>query len=230
MNILKGKGILLPVQKNILVNLAKLKDSSFFYLTGGTALSEFYLAHRLSYDLDFFTSETGLILPFTKILEENLIKEKYKFKANRKFESFVEYEIEKEGESTILYFAYDSAFRFDEPQLSELGIKVNDFKDLIVDKLLTFFGRWKHRDAIDLYFILKTEKIETLMEMAKQKDPVFDPYWFCIALQEVKDFPNEVDKWHIDMLVDIDIKKLKELFLNLSRMIMDKIKGMKGKN
>jgi len=28
-----------------------------FYLTGGTALSEFYLKHRLSEDIDLFTKE-----------------------------------------------------------------------------------------------------------------------------------------------------------------------------
>lgn len=36
------------------------KDNRFlkhFYLTGGTALSEFYLHHRLSEDLDFFSEQ-----------------------------------------------------------------------------------------------------------------------------------------------------------------------------
>jgi hypothetical protein len=28
-----------------------------FYLTGGTALAEFYLQHRLSEDLDFFSEQ-----------------------------------------------------------------------------------------------------------------------------------------------------------------------------
>jgi predicted nucleotidyltransferase component of viral defense system len=36
-----------------------LKDA--FFLTGGTALSEFYLQHRISDDLDFFTEEEGQI-------------------------------------------------------------------------------------------------------------------------------------------------------------------------
>ncbi len=224
MNILKGKGVLLPIQRDLLVELGKMNDASFFYLTGGSALSEFYLAHRRSYDLDFFTSEMGLILPFTKALEEKLFKEQYTIKVSRRFESFVEYEIEKKGERTILHFAYDSPFRFDEPQPSELGVKINDYKDLVVDKLLTFFGRWKHRDAIDLYFILKTEQIENLMEMAKQKDPGFDLYWFCVALREVKDFPDEINKWPVDMLVEVEIKELKEMFLNLSLKILDKIK------
>jgi len=227
LNILRGKGVLLPTQRNILAELGKINEAGFFYLTGGTALSEFYFAHRRSYDLDFFTSEENLILPFTRTLEEKLFKSQYTFKIIRRFESFAEYEIEKEGESIILHLAYDSPFRFDEPQPSELGIKINDYIDLIVDKLLTFFGRWKHRDAIDLYFILKTEQIETLMEKAKQKDHGFDPYWFCSALREIKEFPDEINDWPVDMLAEVNVKDLKDKFLNLALQIMDKIKGEK---
>ena len=45
-------------QKNILSLLAKEKIiNNNFYLSGGTALAEFYLNHRLSEDLDFFSEK-----------------------------------------------------------------------------------------------------------------------------------------------------------------------------
>ena len=64
------------------------KDSqitSRFYLTGGTALSEFYLRHRLSEDLDLFSEEEvkpGMIEAFLKKISPKLkvskiIKEHY---------------------------------------------------------------------------------------------------------------------------------------------------------
>lgn len=223
MSILKGKGVLLSIQRNLLVELGKINETSFFCLTGGTALSEFYLAHRRSYDLDLFTSELELILPFTKALEEKLFEEQYTFKTTRRFESFVEYEVEKKGESTILHFAYDSPFRLEEPQPSEYGIKVNDYRDLVADKLLTFFGRWKHRDAVDLFFILKNEPFKDLIRMAKHKDPGFDLYWFSVALKEVDQFPDEISQWPVDMLVELNVKQLKDKFRNLSRGVMNKI-------
>jgi len=50
--------ILSENQKRILNLLsAEKKICARFYLTGGTALSEFYLQHRLSEDLDFFSEE-----------------------------------------------------------------------------------------------------------------------------------------------------------------------------
>ena len=51
-----GKSILSQNQKDILAIISKDKlICDNFYLTGGTALAEFYLHHRLSEDLDFFS-------------------------------------------------------------------------------------------------------------------------------------------------------------------------------
>jgi len=48
--------ILTPIQKQV---LNQIKKSAFlrnnFYFTGGTVLSEFYLQHRYSDNLDFFS-------------------------------------------------------------------------------------------------------------------------------------------------------------------------------
>ncbi len=57
------KGIL---TKNQITVLEKIKNSNFivqnFYLTGGTALAAFYLQHRYSEDLDFFSEKEFDIL------------------------------------------------------------------------------------------------------------------------------------------------------------------------
>jgi hypothetical protein len=42
---LKGFGILTPLQKEFLEVFSGLPDQSQFYLTGGTALAEYYLGH-----------------------------------------------------------------------------------------------------------------------------------------------------------------------------------------
>jgi len=125
-----------------------------FYLTGGTALAEFYLGHRKSFDLDIFTTEKELIIPFSYAFEQEL-KKIFLVKVVRRYETFVEFEVSAKGDSTKVRLAYDSPFRFENPVDSDIGVKVNDYTDLIVDKLLAFFGRAEPRDAIDLFFILK---------------------------------------------------------------------------
>jgi hypothetical protein len=224
---LKGKGTLTSIQKSILFDFGKIRNASFFYLTGGTALAEFYLGHRRSYDLDFFTAEKELVILFTRDVEERLLHQQLKLSVIRRFESFVEFEVGKEGERVQLHFAYDSPLRFEEPSPSEFGVRVNDYQDIVVDKLLAFFGRAEPRDAVDLFFILKNENLWRLSDLAIQKDPGFDLYWLAIAFEKAREFPDRIDQWPVDMLVDIDARELKTKFLSLTQEIMDKIKKPK---
>lgn len=221
---LKGKGIITGLQKEVLSEFCQIPDSQKFYLTGGTALSEFFLGHRLSYDLDFFTSESDLLQPFSDAMHEGLEKRGFSVIAVRKFQTFAECKLTKKEEETIVHLAYDSPFRFFPPVDSAFGIRVNDYRDMIVDKLITFFGRAEPRDAVDLFFILKQEDLWKLFELAPQKDPGFDLYWLAIALEKVRDFPDEIEKWPVDMLIEVNARELKSKFLRLAREIMDKIK------
>ena len=52
-----AKTILNLFQQKTLLDFKKSNLSKKFYLSGGTALAEFYLHHRLSEDLDFFTQD-----------------------------------------------------------------------------------------------------------------------------------------------------------------------------
>ncbi len=70
--------ILTDLQKKILNTFGCLPDKETFYLTGRTALSAFFLKHRKSHDLDFFTSTEELITPFSLKLEASLEKENLK--------------------------------------------------------------------------------------------------------------------------------------------------------
>jgi predicted nucleotidyltransferase component of viral defense system len=221
--LLKSKGIINDSLREILIIFSQIRDSKMFYLTGGTALAEFYLGHRKSFDLDIFTTEKGLIIPFSYAFEQEL-KKIFLVKAVRRYETFVEFEVSAKGDSTKVQLAYDLPFRFENPVDSDIGVKVNDYTDLIVDKLLAFFGRAEPRNAIDLFFILKTEDFWKLIELAKQKDPGFDLYWLAIALHKIKNFPDDLKDWPVETIKKVDIKELKNLLLNLSREIIDKIK------
>jgi len=110
----KSRGIITELQKEILKAFSRIPDSSAFYLTGGTALAEFYLAHRKSYDLDLFTTERGIVIPFSYAFEEET-KKAFSLKVIRRFETFVEFEVSDKRNSTKVQLALDSSFRFEEP-------------------------------------------------------------------------------------------------------------------
>ena len=64
--------VLSPNQKKFIVFFVSnpyLKKT--FYLTGGTCLSEFYLRHRYSEDLDFFSEKEINITSITSLLKQS---------------------------------------------------------------------------------------------------------------------------------------------------------------
>ncbi len=222
---LKGRGILTRVQKRTILAISELQDSAYFYLTGGTALAEFYLGHRKSYDLDLFTAESRLVLPFSREAEAHLKKHGFTVSVARRFSSFVEFVVSEEEENTRLQLALDTPFRLAEPVDSEFGLRVSNYKDLIVDKLLAFMGRTEARDAIDLFFILNTENLWELSALATQKDPGFDLYWLAVAMKKTQELPEEIERWPVEMITQVDARSIKDRFSCLAREILDKIKA-----
>ena len=218
---IKGFGILTPLQKEFIEILASLPDKNQFYLAGGTALAEYYLGHRLSFDLDFFTGTENLVLPTSYQIENACQKKNLSLNVVRRFSTFVEFLAEKNNEKLRIDLALDSPYRFEQPVLSSEGILINDYPDLRVDKLLAYFGRTEPRDAVDLYFILQKESPEALLEQAAQKDPGFDPYFFAIALNRCESFPDEIERWPVKMLQPFEPRALKKRFLDWAVTLMD---------
>jgi len=220
---LKGQGLLTPLQRAFIQAFAELFDQQHFFLTGGTALTEFYLAHRVSFDLDFFTSEEALIVPFS--YQVTALADTYPFQVEvvRRFATYVEFLITQDTETLKVDLAFDSPFRFATPLISEYGVWVNPFEDLRVDKLLAYYGRAEPRDAVDLYFILQREPLAPLLDLAVQKDPGFDLYWFAVALNRATDFPDDLARWPVKMLKPIVPVDVKSLFKDIALDIMARL-------
>lgn len=152
------------------------------------------------------------------------MKQKYKFSAIKNFESLSEFELSNGEESIRVQLALDSPFRFEPPLETNYGIKVNSYKDLIVDKTLVYCGRAEPRDSIDLYLILKREDFNVLSRLCAEKDPGFDMYWFAAALEKSAAFPNSIERFPVEMLVDIDVKDMKTQFGKLAKEIIESLR------
>ena len=78
-------------------------------------------------------------------------------------------------------YGSDSPFRFQKPEESEFGVMVNSVEDIYVDKFLALYGREEARDAVDLFFILKTRDPEELFSPRCTKRPgasIFIGLWW----------------------------------------------------
>ena len=212
-----GKTILTPRQLDFLALAAKepwLVKS--FYLTGGTALAEFHLHHRLSEDLDFFT-ETAEVNPivtesFLKKMSPHLGINQLK---RAQFLGLVSFVLEySDGDKLKVDFNYYPFPRIN-LGLKFRGLDIDSLEDIAVNKVHTLFMRPRFRDYIDLYCIMNHTHfdLQKLIINAKSKfdwhiDPVTLASQFA-RVKELKDFPK--------MLIPFDPKDMESFFLKLAK-------------
>ncbi len=221
--------ILTKLQEEMLKIFGSTQESNLFHLTGGTALAAFYLRHRLSKDLDFFTGEEEIIGYFGERLKGNLEAIGIKTQTIRKFKSFFEILASKEEINVPIHLALDSPFRFEEPQETSFGVRVDSLMDIATNKLLTVFGRFEPRDFVDVFFLIKEKfSMEQLIEKSKLKDPGLDEYYLAIAFHRAKELPDDISKFPVTMIKPFDIKEMKDYFVSQALSILDKAKE-KGK-
>lgn len=158
-----------PEQKLI---FNKVKDDPFFrsrfYFTGGTALSYFYLKHRFSEDLDFFSEEKFDTAPVLERIEAWAKIEDFTFQSQWREVVYV-FQIEfKNGKKLKIDFGHYPHTRV-EKGLNENGFAIDSQLDIAVNKLATINQRNQVRDYVDLYYLLDTFTIWDLIEGARIK-------------------------------------------------------------
>lgn len=137
------------------------------YLTGGTALSRFYYRHRLSEDLDFFTTTNDL-----KLIANDL--------ASQLQASGLAIEIERIESYFAQFFVLGEDYRLKVDFVREFnhignleqtdkGIYLNNLEDMGANKISAFEDRAEIKDIIDLYFITRDISLERLFELADRK-------------------------------------------------------------
>lgn len=187
-------------QRHLLLILSGEKNiCDRFYLTGGTALAEFYLEHRLSEDLDFFSEDefdpSAVSVALRKVQKEACIKAvRYEQSFNRNL-----FFLELEGDTLKTEFTYFPFPRIEKKK--KIGkLSVDSLIDIAVNKVFTIYQNPRSRDFIDLYCILKKAKwnLADLVEKARVK---FDHHIDYLQLgaqfmksTELKDYPTMILK------------------------------------
>ncbi|MGI0134734.1 MAG: nucleotidyl transferase AbiEii/AbiGii toxin family protein [Candidatus Micrarchaeaceae archaeon] len=199
-------------QRKILSLLSAEKTiCEHFYLTGGTALSEFYLQHRLSEDLDFFSEEEFDPMSVSVVLRK--IQHELEIIAIRSEQSFNRnlFFLELKGDTIKTEFTYFPFPRIEKKKkFGELF--VDSLLDIAVNKIFTIYQKPRSRDFIDLYCILEQEKEWTLDDLASKAQVKFDHYLDPLQLgaqflqaQVLKDYPH--------MSIELDEKTWQNFFV-----------------
>ncbi len=180
--------------------------SEKFYLTGGTALCEYYLPYRFSEDLDFFSGQeikTEEIVTFFQSIKEQLGYRTFEYNTSFNRNLFF---LKFPHEDLKLEFTYFPFTQIQKP-LTRQGIKIDSAQDIAINKLFTIYQKPRSRDFLDLYMICQKYGflIKDLIAKAKIK---FDTHLDLLKLgsqflraKELKDYPRSIEPldeklWH----------------------------------
>jgi hypothetical protein len=169
-DMIENNPILTERQKILLRRFTAWPHASVFYLTGGTALSAFYLHHRLSEDLDFFAEgdvETETLLAFFRSIPD-VDELTFERKFDRKM-FMIRY---SNGEQLRTEFT-KYPFKPMNPFTVVEGIRVDSLADILVNKLMAMTDRRDAKDYIDIYFILKECPELAIAEMIGRTEQKF---------------------------------------------------------
>lgn len=204
------------LNKNQQIILAKIIEDDFllhtFYFTGGTALSEVYLHHRESIDLDFFSEQPydaqnvlSRIESWSKQLQYS-IETRYIEPTNIYFLKF------ENGEILKVDFAQYPYKQLGEPTIYNGRLKADSTLDIATNKLLTTTQRTEVKDFVDLYFLLQEYTFWDLKTAVEKKFNVkIDPFVMATDFMVVDEF-----EYMPKMIKPLTLIELKLYFTSLA--------------
>ncbi len=211
--------ILTPFQVEFIRQFALSPLRDAFFLTGGTALSEFYLQHRYSEDMDFFTEEEGYMLRSMPAIEEIAATLGGSLEIARNFQTYKEIHLHRGDEDLRCDFALDAPYRLEKIKFDDpCGIYVDNPIDMACNKLSALFDRNHPKDFVDVYFIAKEIlPFERLLELAKKKHIGMDNYWLAASFVKVEGFSTLPR-----MIKPITLGELRAFFLEKADWLMSR--------
>jgi len=215
------------LQKKVLDLFAKSSLKDKFYWTGGTLLSSYYLHHRRSSDLDFFTDKPftyNQIISFIRKLKKELKLDQVEEKKIFDRQEFI---LHNKGKLRLEFVQYEH------PKIKARkrwkGIIVDSLDDIAANKLISFLDRNDPKDLFDLYFLLTKKKytIKKLIKLVEKKFGV--SFKQSNVLSEIHKSTKELDNLKPLILAKSQkeknkiIKEIQEYFSDLSNQYLQQV-------
>jgi hypothetical protein len=164
-----------------------LSEVTPFYLVGGTALA-LQLGHRISIDLDLFTTETFNKENLIEVLEER-------------------YNVTLESERKSMLITYIDQIKVDFvkmnypilfPPLLVEGVRMLDIKDIAPMKLKAIVQRGSKKDFFDIYFLSQIMPMSSIIELFQKKFKQHEVFHVIKSLTYFEDAENYPDPMVFD--------------------------------
>lgn len=185
-----------------------------FYFTGGTALSNFYLSHRYSDDLDFFSENQFDSLGINTIIQKWADGLSVSYDSRVVGNTYIYNLYFSNNYSLKIDFAFYPYKRVKESNLME-GIHVDSLEDIATNKFVMLGQRTDIKDFVDLFYLLGYFNVFDLMHWAEIKfQRKFDLMLFAADLLKVEDF-----EYMPRMANQLTLEDLKAFYFTLAKRI-----------
>lgn len=222
---LRNNPILYPHQIQLLSLFSASPFGKPFFLTGGTALSAFYLAHRESQDLDFFSLKPFDTLALRTTIQEIADKTKSTMTMHIRSQTYNEIFLEnkKEDWRQKIDIVQEQPKHFGEITHID-NIAIDSLVNIATNKILAVFGRLEPKDYIDLFVICAKTNLsfDELFALAKQKDTGLSEFYFANTIADADKFET-LPK----MKIPLDRDAFVQFYKDLARKLLLKIKPKK---
>lgn len=192
-----------------------------FYLTGGTALAAFYLHHRYSVDLDFFTADPTALSQVSSAMIAVAKQIGAEVTFTRTLGTFLECFLRRQDNERVeMDFAQDTPYRLAPVEQNAVyNIQVDNLTDVAANKLSALFDRAEPKDFVDVYFLCQEAfSFMELLNQARNKHVGIDDYWLAVALRRV----TQVEFLPL-MIKPVTVEQLREFFLEHAKQLMSKL-------
>ncbi len=159
-------------QESVLTIVGNDKSiGDLFYLSGGTALAAFYLRHRYSDDLDFFTDAADFPQLGVERIAEDIRRAvgAEKIEYQRLYDRRIFFFQGPAGELKVEFTSYP--FPALRPRTRHNNMFIDSLEDLAANKMMALMDRIEPKDFVDLYFLLHEEDmtIDRIRSLVEQK-------------------------------------------------------------
>lgn len=216
------QSILTPAQKKVLELLGEHATlAHHFYLSGGTALAEFYLKHRYSDDLDFFTDAKD----FPQLEVEQFVRDVQTLLGaaslgyRRLYDRRIFFFSLGEEELKIEFTAYP--FPRLENTAMHNGVCIDSLSDITAGKFMALMDRMEAKDFVDFYFLMRDWgfTIVRIQELVEKKFGMrIDPITLGSEFAKVRSL-SRLPR----MIQPLTIEELKKFFSDRARELKDMI-------
>ncbi len=218
-----GKTILTPKQSEFLERIQREPQiTKRFYLTGGTALSEFYLRHRISHDIDLFTEKEEVNQSLIEAFLKKISKELSIIHIKRaQFLGLFSYSLVFKDKTELKVDFNYYPFPRIQKGTKYKNLEVDSIYDIATNKIHTIFMKPRSRDYLDIYFIMQkyNYSLNKLILDAKLK---FDWHIDKITLASQLVKAKDMDESSM-IILPFKKKKMEDFFLKLAKSLEEDI-------